>query len=311
MPYSGPRGGEIDPFTSEPRSWIRRSSWHGLRPFLFWRPWLRHGSQRQQRPTAIPTISSRTRVSSRPRRRGVPDGYRLAGDVVIAMGAIREDLASMCVALDAAADLDGDGTHAGSVAQMVPDIDTARGRWFRFSFRGLPQDHFAVADDQLFMKVEFFARGGASYLDCVTRKIYPMIQRDRQDIAVNGVGKKGGAAVWKLYTFDFKVPFPEVDQLNFIVGFRSGSAGSEKDARFFVDDLSLVRIPDQGDGPRAGAGAIVPEHARLIPLGGRWFYAQPAGESVVPKVFDRTSADRLRTGPGGSRPRLPRTRPPS
>ncbi len=58
-------------------------------------------------------------------------------------------------------DLDNDGKHAGSVSQDVTGFETGRGKWFRFAFRGLAEDNFAVADDGLRMRVDFYSRKGA------------------------------------------------------------------------------------------------------------------------------------------------------
>src|SRR5689334_9942811 len=44
----------------------------------------------------------------------------------------------------------------GSVSQTVAGIDAAKHRWFRFSVRGLPENNFAVTNDDLYLKVEFF-----------------------------------------------------------------------------------------------------------------------------------------------------------
>src|SRR5262249_42382496 len=131
---------------------------------------------------------------------GRPEGFRLSGDVVHRYaGDSRTEVASMGVALDSGSDRDGDGARAGSLSQAVRGIDTRRGRWFRFAFRGLPQEGFRVDGDRLFMKVEFFARDGASQLDGVTRLLYPLVERDRRDLAANGIRQRRGAAVWKTY----------------------------------------------------------------------------------------------------------------
>src|SRR5207248_635776 len=83
------------------------------------------------------------------------------------------------------------------------------------------------------------ATSASGPLDGVTRRVYPQVERDRADLAVNGVRRRGGAAVWRTYALDFKVPFAEVDQLRLVVGFRQGAGRAGGDAQFLVDDLSL------------------------------------------------------------------------
>ena len=66
----------------------------------------------------------------------------------------------MGVALDSGRDLDKDAVHQGSVAQDVPIDSTLPGRWFRLTIRGLPEDGFAVEDDQFYLKADFFGDHG-------------------------------------------------------------------------------------------------------------------------------------------------------
>jgi hypothetical protein len=184
---------------------------------------------------------------------------------------------------------------AGSVSQVVSGIDGKEGRWFRFSFRGLPQDNFSVADNDLYMKVEFFGGGGKISYDEKATKIYGQVERDRQDMTVNGPHQLHGAEVWRSYQLDFYLPFRQVDQLRLSVGFGDGAAASKLDSDFFVDCFSLRRIPDPpaSDGPAPRTGGPVVPRGVLIPLGGRWFYDAPDGNSAPRKLFDHTNADRL------------------
>jgi hypothetical protein len=220
----------------------------------------------------------------------LPAHYTLTGSASWAVAGRRDEFAPHGVALDA-----GKGRDA-AVWQDVTGFDSTASRWFRFSFRGLPGDNFAVTNDDLFMKVEFYGRQGDSYLDCVTRKIYPLVERDRHDLAVNGNGRRGGAAVWKTYAFEFKLPFPEVDRLRLIAGFRNGAATGTTDSAFYVSEFSLVPIPDPASqSPKAatpkGPG---PSLAELVHLGGRWYYRP---ENVVDKSrtvkVTAANADRL------------------
>ena len=54
-----------------------------------------------------------------------------------------------------------------------------------------------MPNDTLKMKIEFYSKNGTDYLDCASRTIYGDIERDRQDLAVNGDYRAHGAAVWR------------------------------------------------------------------------------------------------------------------
>ncbi len=218
------------------------------------------------------------------------------------------EIASNGIALDAARDLDGDGKREGSVAQDVPIEKTLPGRWFRFTIRGLPEDGFAVAGDNLHMKVDFFGDKGKKPLDGVTRKIYAQVEKERRDLTANGVRHKGGAATWKTYAFEFRLPFPDIDQVRLIVGFRDGQ-GSGKNASFFVDDVSLEAIPAPTEGPNVApirsARPSAVDTSKLVALGGRWFYLPAVGENVAKGgrglVVTEKNADRLLFHDGNGR----------
>ncbi len=183
---------------------------------------------------------------------------------------------------------------AGAVACVVTNLDSRQGRWFRFSFRGLPQANFAVASNELYMKIEFFGQHGAVSYDAKEQKIYDQVWKLRRDLTVNGDRHQHGAEVWRNYLIDFRLPFPQVDQLKISVGFNHGAARTAAEAGFFVDDLSLVSIPEPANTPTPAAAplAIVPS-ASLLPIAGRWFYAAANGETTIPKSFNSSNADRL------------------
>ncbi len=83
-----------------------------------------------------------------------PADYVLSGDVEYRyLGDPHRDSAPWGVALKSSG-------RAGSVSQTVLGIDASAGRWYRFTFRGLPQDNFAVGDNDLSMRVEFSGIGG-------------------------------------------------------------------------------------------------------------------------------------------------------
>ncbi len=209
---------------------------------------------------------------------GLPVAYQLVGGVEYRyLGDPTRDSSSWGVALEGA-------RNSGSVSQTVKAIDVTSGRSFRFSFRGLPQDKFTVSDDDLFVKLEFF--GGEKSFDAITKKIYPEITQARRDLTVNGVRHVGGAAAWRNYSVEFRLPFPQIDQVRVSVGFGRGAGSGE----FFVDDFNLVRIAEL---PVTGAAATTQPAGNFIALGGRWFYQAEAGETAAPRVFDHTNGDRL------------------
>jgi hypothetical protein len=234
--------------------------------------------------------------------------FDLTGGAFRTFAGTAYEFSSMGIALDSGKDSSGDGPRAGAVAQDVPITETRPGRWFRFQVRGLPEDGFSLARDDLYMKVDFFVAAGRRSLDGVTRKIYPLVEQERRDLGANGVGRRGGAATWKTYAFEFRLPFPEIDLVRLTVGFRGGN-GNGPHASFFVDDFSLepIAVP-AGAGeaqPLAArpAGPAAVDRAQLVPLGGRWFYAPGPSEAVAPSgkglVVTEHNADRLFYNDGG------------
>ncbi len=193
-------------------------------------------------------------------------------------------------------DLDSDGKHAGSVSQDVTGFETGRGKWFRFSFRGMAENNFAVNNDGLAMKVDFFAKKGADSLDGVSRKLYPLVEKDRAELAENGPFRKGGAAVWKTYILDFMLPFNEIDLLRLSVEFRDGASKTDKQSAFFVTEFSLTPLPDPAGRPKVAKGpkGETAAPSDLIPLGGRWYYRpEKKGEKPAHLKIDAANADRL------------------
>jgi hypothetical protein len=234
--------------------------------------------------------------------------FVLKGDCARTFMGAAYEISSFGIALDSLKDIDGDGKHEGSIAQDVPIEAGQLGHWYRFKIRGLPEDGFAVLGDNLHMKVDFFGDRGKRPLDGVTRKIYPLVEQERRDLTTNGVRHKGGAATWKTYAFEFRLPFPDIDLLRLSVGFRDGK-GAGRGSCFLVDEAELEAIATPADAP--GAPAVRParpvavEPSKLIALGGRWFY-QPAAGEVVEKggkglVVDQTNSDRLMYNDGNGR----------
>jgi hypothetical protein len=226
---------------------------------------------------------------------GKPAGYRIEGSAEYRfLGDNRFDFSSYGVALQSARR--GGTQPAGEVSTLVDGIDASAGRWFRFTFRGLPQDNFAVKNDDLWMKVSFLGDGGKTSFDSKEKSIYPQVEEARKDLTVNGVRHRNGAETWRTYQLDFWLPFPQVTQLRLSVGFGHGAATNTTNSEFFVDDFSLVRIPEPADAPKPGANQsmeMTSPPGNLIPIGGRWSYWPRAGETEVPKLFDASNAERL------------------
>lgn len=195
-------------------------------------------------------------------------------------------------------DLDGDGKHAGSVYQDVTGFESGRGKWFRFSFRGLAENNFTVADNGLQMKVKFYGKKGANYLDSVSRQLYPQVAKDRKELAANGDFHKRGGAVWKTYSLEFMLPFAEIDQLRLLLDFRNSTTTTDKESAFFASEFSLTPITGPPARPRTAKGPkgepVAP--SELIPLGGRWYYRpEKKGDKEKPRklVINASNADRL------------------
>jgi hypothetical protein len=237
-----------------------------------------------------------------------PADYQITGDVEYRyLGNPTREVSGYGVALQSGKDLNKDLSIAGSVSQTVSGIDAKAGRWFRFSFRGLPQDNFAVTNDDLYMKVEFFGNNGKTSYDAKAKPLYSLIQQARKDLAVNGDFKKGGAAAWRNYVVDFYLPFPQVDQLRLSVGFGHGAAKGTVASEFCITRFSLVRIaPPPIDPATASSNApvitsthfVIPQ-GQLLPLGGRWYYDAKPDETQAPQTFDYTNVDRLLYKEGG------------
>jgi hypothetical protein len=197
----------------------------------------------------------------------------------------------------------GDAIKGGSVSQFIQGIDQSKGRWITFSFRGLAQDGFTVPDGSLKMKIEFYSKNGADYMDCASRPIYGEIETDRKDLTVNGDFHQHGAAVWRSYNLEELIPFKEVDAVRIIVTYDSAVAMSPDHSAFLIDDFSLVQrdVPLTGRVDPAIAHPAVPiqtiDESKLIALGGRWYYLPSPGESVAPSstplVVTEQNADRL------------------
>jgi len=101
----------------------------------------------------------------------IPDGYDLQGAAAWGRVGGEDEFTTQGILFP------GDAKDGGSVSQTVRGIDPSKGRWLTFRFRGLAEDGFAVTDNALAMKIEFYSKNGANFLDGVTR---PDLSRDRK-----------------------------------------------------------------------------------------------------------------------------------
>ena len=219
-----------------------------------------------------------------------PTGYTLTGDVEYAYAGARNEFSDWGVALRS-------DRKAGAVTQDVTGFAGGVGKWFRFSVRGLAEPNFAVGNDDLLLKVDYFGRKGTNPLDGVTRKIYPLVERDRTELAANGVRRRNGGAVWKTYALEFRLPFAEIDLMRVGVEFRNSKAPAATGANFYVTEFSLIPIPEPADAPKVvkRGNAYAPDSSKLIHLGGRWYYDPEPGLTERPAKLTVThaNADRL------------------
>jgi hypothetical protein len=219
-----------------------------------------------------------------------PAHYTLTGDAAWSYCGWGNEFSDWGVALHS-------NKPTGAVSQDVTGFEGGVGKWFRFSIRGMAEKNFAVAENGLFLKVDFFGGKGANALDGVTHEIDALVAHDRTELATNGLRKRDGGAVWKTYTFEFRLPFAEIDQLRLTTGFRGGSATTEKESAFFVTEFALTPIPAPEDAPKPvkTAKGYVPSLKSLIPLGGRWYYDPEPGVTAKPSklVINNANASRL------------------
>jgi uncharacterized membrane protein YgcG len=246
-------------------------------------------------PAPSPTTNLVANPDFTARTAYAPTAYELTGNLHYRNLADRTaGTAGWGVALDSSKDVHHEGPIAGEVAQRVTGIDAAAGRWFRFTFRGLPEQEFQVGKDGLWMKVEYFNDHGKASADGKVKRLDDLVAQARHDLTVNGDHHANGAAVWRTYALDFWLPFPTVDTFRLSVGFDHGLSAAAANSEFLVTGFSLTRI----DGPASGkellttAAAPHPE-GNLLPIGGRWFYRPQDGETAIPALFTADNADRL------------------
>ncbi len=222
-------------------------------------------------------------------RARAPAHYTLTGDVAwVRCGNADED-AERGVALYSGGSSRED--PSGLVTQTVTGFPKGAGQWFRFSCRGLAEPGFAVKQDALFLSVGYFGKKGTDPLDGVSRNIYPLVERDRKELAENGKFRKNGGAVWKTYILEFRLPFAEIDTLRLGVGFKNGCGKSRQGSEFYVTEFALTPIPAPEDAPRVvkTTRGGEPHGKTLIPLGGRWYYDPEPGMKERPATLTVTA----------------------
>ncbi len=186
--------------------------------------------------------------------------------------------------------------NSGSVSQLVTGIDQRKGKWVKFTFRGRPEDGFAVDNDKLYIRMDFLAKGGKNPMDTAERLIYREVLKDRADFAINGNSLKNGASVWRTYEFEELLPFVEVDSVRLTVGFSNGAASADKYTSFFVDDFELVQGETSTDGrlePTSKPAEPAVKGAE-VKLGGLWSYIALSNEKVTyPLVVNYKNSKQL------------------
>ncbi|WP_231612578.1 sulfatase-like hydrolase/transferase [Novipirellula galeiformis] len=191
-------------------------------------------------------------------------------------------------------DVDGNGTLAGE-ASLTSDQVSADQRWYRFYISGLAQDNFAVDQDELYLKVEFFQKRGTDSLDLIKERIYPQVLQERKDFFDKDTNESLGHSIWRTYAMDFRTPFAEVDRLKLSVGFANGKAQTGK-SEFWVNsmDIKPIDVPANYEAAKPTLQDFPqPDESKLIALGGRWYFNPKAGQRQAPKQFDYTNADQL------------------
>ncbi len=224
-----------------------------------------------------------------PESGGQPSGFQTVGAVRYGyLGHARADISSRGYWLQSS-------EPSGELSCKVGGLNAQVGKWFRFTFRGLPQSNFAVTGNDLYIKVAFFGKNRTVSYDAKEKKVYEQIVTARRDLSVNGNRRMNGAATWHTYQLDFMLPFPQVDEVKLSVGFGHGAAKAATDSAFMIDDLQLLRIaepPGLANTLPPQPGAITPT-GELLPLGGRWFYMAKPGEKTAPKTFTTANVDQL------------------
>lgn len=220
---------------------------------------------------------------------------KLTGDAVFGtLGDSRVESNGMGIKLLSGVDQNQDKQRAGEAVLESQQVSSNQ-RWYRFHISGLAQEDFAVAKDDLYLKVEFFNNDGKDSLDLIKERIYGKVVRERADLKDNATNESLGHGTWRTYAMDFRTPFAEVDQINLAVGFSEGTATGKRSG-FWINSMKLEAIDaPESYKPKTNAGFALPQPAEdsLVHLGGRWYYNPKGNGPSIPKRFDHTNADQL------------------
>lgn len=224
------------------------------------------------------------------------DDFVLQGDAtVVDLRLLEIENGAQAVALNSATK--GSNIATCAVQMEIKGLTTEAGEWLRFSFAAMPQRNFSVkGDEDLVMKVKYFGKSGTESLDGVVKEIYPAIQADREDIARNGFGFRDGAVAWPRHAFDFRIPFNGIDTLRISINVQNGT-GRGAETSLLVDEIRVERVatptPSSAYTTEARKSSATIEAAKLLPLGGKWFYLPRQNEKTAPTHFDSWNLDRL------------------
>ncbi|MSR32070.1 MAG: YHYH protein [Gemmataceae bacterium] len=223
-----------------------------------------------------------------------PQGYEILGNALYAnLGELQKESSGWGVRFFSDPASGPAKSASGEIRATLRGITAKTGRWFRLTLRALAQENFHVEKDALYLKAEFFKDQGKTPLDQVKKLIFPQVELDRKTLLDSGTSRKLGPSTWRVFSFDFRTPFPEIDTLRVSAGFENG-AGKGAKSEFYINWLEVNPIPDPNEfsfkkGP-AESQAIL---ASLIPLGGRWYFDPRKAGKALPKQFDHTNADQL------------------
>ncbi len=213
----------------------------------------------------------------------LPVGFSLSGVAKWWQGGYVDEITTAAIRLDSQST---NGSAEGTASTMIRGIDQSKGKWVRFTVRGLCEDQFALAGNELALQMDFYAEGGKKFMETAKRLIWKQVETDRKQFAINGDYGKKGASVWRTYEFEELLPFKEVDSVKVSVVMKGGNAKSAKDTNFFVDDFSVEQRTASSRGlvDPATRKQIAPEVAvstsGMIALGGRWYYRPNVGENL-------------------------------
>lgn len=226
----------------------------------------------------------------------LPASIKLHGDVTAGpLGDGTKEHSGHGLRLHSGPDQNGDGRREGYATATYSLPAGSTQRWYQLRIQALAQDEFRVAEDDLYLRVNFFRDGGKNSLDHVKQSLYENVERDRQALADPGTNKKLGRATWRAFELTFRTPFAEVDTLELQIGFGHGDGAAERN-EFWVREWQLIPIPVPADyqapqPPPRGRPAT--DRTQLVALGGRWYYDPVSSDRTPPAEFNFRNAERL------------------